>query len=120
MFLLVAMVVLSGTFTAFLWRQVRYAKRDLEALRPLAARQIQEFNQKKPEIDAFLARLAEYGRTHPDFAAIFNKYNLAAVTGAPPATAPAPAPAAGATPAKPAPAAGQAPTPKPTGTPQRR
>lgn len=105
-FLLVALVIVSGTLTVFLWRQVRYAKRDLEMLRPVAAQVIQEFNQKKPEVDAFIARLFEYGRAHADFAPIINKYQIKPLTGAPPAAVTAP-------PAATAPAASQQPAPAP-------
>lgn len=119
-FLLLALLIVSGTLTVFLWRQVRYAKQDLQALRPVAAQVLQEFNQKKPEVDSFIARLYEYGRAHPDFAPILNKYQIKPLTGAPPAAATSPAPSA-ATPAQPsapvaAPASGQ----KPPNTPTRR
>lgn len=118
-FLLVALVIVSGTLTVFLWRQVRYAKRDLEMLRPVAAQVIQEFNQKKPEVDAFIARLFEYGRAHADFAPIINKYQIKPLTGAPPAAATSPAPAAAA-PSQQSPAAAPASAQKPAGTPARR
>ncbi|MCX8090894.1 MAG: hypothetical protein N3I86_08175 [Verrucomicrobiae bacterium] len=115
-FLLVALLILSGTVTVFLFWQVRHAKRDLAALRPVAAQVIQEFNQRKPDVDAFLARLADYGRTHADFAPIINKYQIRPTTGAPPASATAPAPAAQQRPAAPAPATPQ----QPASTPPRR
>lgn len=117
-FLLVALVILSVTVTVFLWRQVRYAKRDLEMLRPVAAQVIQEFNQKKPEVDSFIARLFEYGRAHPDFAPIINKYQIKPLTGAPPAAATSPAPAAAAPPQQPA--AAPASAQKTAGAPARR
>lgn len=117
-FLLVALVILSVTVTVFLWRQVRYAKRDLEMLRPVAAQVIQEFNQKKPEVDSFIARLFEYGRAHPDFVPIINKYQIKPLTGAPPAAATSPAPAAAAPPQQPA--AAPASAQKTAGAPARR
>jgi hypothetical protein len=115
-FLLVALFIVSGTLTVFLWRQVRYAKRDLETLRPVAAQLIQEFNQKKPEVDAFIGRLFEYGRAHPDFAPIINKYNITPITGAPPASATSPAAAGPQSPPASAPAA----APKPASAPAKR
>ncbi len=84
--LLLALIIVSGTLSVFLWRQVRYARRDLEAIKPAAAQVIQEFNQSRPNLDAFVAKVAEYGRTHPNFAPIMNKYRIV-----PPAAAPAPA-----------------------------
>ena len=91
--LLLALVIVSGTLSVFLWRQVRYARRDLEAIKPQAAQIIQEFNQARPGMDAFLAKVTEYGRTHPDFMPILTKYRIPA-TAAPPATVTAPKPAA--------------------------
>jgi hypothetical protein len=97
--MLLALVIISGTLFAFLWRQVRYARRDLEAMKQPATQIIQEFNQSKPTMDAFVGKLAEYGRTHADFAPITKKYQL------PMTAAPAPPqPAAASKPAAPAPA----------------
>jgi len=102
--LLLAVFVLSGTVTVFLWRQARYARADLEVLKPPAAQIIQSFKQEKVIMDDFVAKLAEFGKTHPDFAPILNKYKIQPAapqgsTSAPPATvipkpvaAPAPAP----------------------------
>jgi hypothetical protein len=92
--MLVALVIVSCTLTVFLWRQARYARYDLNALRPTAAQIFKEFNQKKPGLQAFVAKIAEYGRSHPDFAPIMNKYKLSSITGAPPTTVTAPKPAA--------------------------
>jgi hypothetical protein len=102
--LLLAVVILSGTFSVFLWRQTRYLRRDLEGLKPLAGPVIQRYNQEKPTVDAFVAKVAEYARSHPDFAPIAKKYQLQNVTNVPTAVplptapaankaAPAPAPA---------------------------
>jgi len=98
--LLLAVVILSGTFSVFLWRQTRYLRRDLEGLKPVAGPIIQRYNQEKPTVDAFVQKVAEYARSHPDFAQIAKKYQLQNVTNAPTAvapaankTAPAPAPA---------------------------
>jgi hypothetical protein len=92
--LLLALVIVSSTLSVFLWRQVRYARRDLEALKPPAAQIIREFNQARPGMDTFLAKVTEYGRTHPDFAPILTKYRIPVATAAPPATVTAPKPAA--------------------------
>jgi|ERR1043166_4194690 hypothetical protein len=90
--LLLALVVVSGTLSVFLWRQARYAHADLEALKQPAAQIIQSFNkQDKANMDKFVARLADYGRTHADFMPILNKYKITVpsvpiATSAPPAT----------------------------------
>ena len=103
--MLLALIILSGTLFVFLWRQVHYARRDLEAMKPPATQIIQEFNQSKPAMDAFLVKLAEYGRTHADFAPIMKKYQLGmTATPAPMQPSVAPKPAAAKPAAAPAPA----------------
>lgn len=102
--LLLAVVILSGTLSVFLWRQTRYLRRDLEGLKPLAGPVIQRYNQEKPTVDAFVAKVAEYARTHPDFAPIAKKYQLQNVTNVPPAATVPVAPAANKTAPAPAPA----------------
>ena len=102
--ILVAVVILSGTLSVYLWRQTRYLRRDLEGLKPIAGPVIQRYNQEKPTVDAFVAKVAEYSRSHPDFAPIAKKYQLQNVTNNPTANLPA-APAAG----KPAPVPAAAP-----------
>jgi hypothetical protein len=100
-FLLIMMVILTATVSIFMLRQVLYMKRDLAALRPTAAQVIQNYRQEAPMLDAFVAKLAEYGRTHPDFAPVAQKYQLQNYTNAPAATAPKPGTPV--TPATPAP-----------------
>ena len=98
--LLLALVIVSGTLTVFLWRQVRYARRDLQAMKPPASQIIQDFKQNKAAMDAFIAKVAEFGRTHSDFTPIMTKYQIPTSTGVPPATAIAPKPATTAPPKK--------------------
>ena len=89
--LLLALFIVSGTLSVFLWRQSRYARADLEAVKQPAAQIIQAFNkQDKSNMDNFVARLADYGRTHPDFVPTLNKYKIA-VPGAPITASPPPA-----------------------------
>ena len=105
--LLFAMVILSGTLTVFLWRQARYARADLEVLKLPASQVLQSFKQEKPIMDDFLAKLADFGKSHPDFTPILTKYKIQSSPVSVPATS-APAPAsltpasapAAATPAK--------------------
>lgn len=101
--LLLAVFVLSGTVTVFLWRQARYARADLEVLKPPASQILQSFKQEKPIMDDFIAKLADFGKAHPDFSPILNKYRIqpaaaAGITSAPPTvvtpkSVPAPIPA---------------------------
>jgi hypothetical protein len=93
--LLLALFIVSGTLTVFLWRQARYAQKDLEAVKAPAAQLIQAFNQEKPNMDKFVGQLVDYGRAHPDFVPILNKYRIPLTNPtAPVAPAPAVPPAA--------------------------
>jgi hypothetical protein len=73
---LVLLLLVSGTLTIFLVRQWRFVQRDLEALRPQAAPVIAEYNKGLPAMQDFLTKLAQYGKTHADFAPIAAKYHL--------------------------------------------
>jgi hypothetical protein len=91
--ILVLLVVVSGTFTIYLWRLVRYASRDLESIRGQATQMIEQYQKTSgPMMDNFIKQIAEYGRTHPDFAPIMTKYGIK------PTIAPAATPTPGAQP----------------------
>ena len=84
--ILILLILVSTTFTCYLWLQVRYASKDLSQVRPV----IDEYTKTLgPQMDDFARKLADYGRQHPDFNAIYTKYGLNQVTQAPAAT-PAP------------------------------
>ena len=78
--LLLALVVVSGTLTVFLYRQASLTKRDITAIRPQAVQLIQAYNQEIPIIQGFARQLVAYGATHPDFEPIVKKYQLQSVT----------------------------------------
>ena len=88
-FLVMVMILLCCAVAAFMWRQASYMKRDLGAARQPANEVIQRFRQEAPMVDAFVAKVAEYSRTHPDFAPIAQKYGLQNFTNAPAAPKPA-------------------------------
>ena len=93
--LLIGLIVLSATLAVFLLMQTRYIRHDLTNMKPAAGVIIQGYNQEKPAVDAFVAKVTEYARTHPDFAPIAHKYQLQVTNAAPatkPGAAPAPAP----------------------------
>ena len=93
---LVLMIVVSGTFNLYLLRQVKYARMDLTGVRPQAVQMINEYNRvNAPQIQEFLRKITEYGKTHPDFAPILTKYGVRAtpITNASPIS-PTSAPAA--------------------------
>jgi hypothetical protein len=79
--LLILIVVVSGTFNIYLLRQWRTTSKDLTAVRPQAAQIIGEYQQKSgPLMDDFLKKIIEYGRAHPDFVPVLNKYNISLTT----------------------------------------
>jgi hypothetical protein len=79
--LLLALVVTSVTFAGFVGLQVRRIGKDLDAVRP-QARQITEASAKEmPVLQNFFSKLADYGKTHPEFQPIVTKYGLATNAG---------------------------------------
>jgi hypothetical protein len=80
--LLVALFVVSGTVTVFIGIQSRRMGNDLKAVRPQARQIMEAAAKEQPVINRFMAQLADYGRTHPDFAPIMAKYRM--TTNAPP------------------------------------
>jgi hypothetical protein len=102
--LLIGAVILSGTLSVFFWFQSRFAYADLETTKANVGPALQYFNQQeKPLYNRLEGQLADYARTHPDFAQLLATYRIQLVVSstapATPATNPTPAPA------KPAPAA---------------
>jgi hypothetical protein len=84
---LILVIVISGTFNIYLLRQWKTTSKDLAGIRPQAAQMVAEYQKVSgPLMNDFVAKITEYGRTHPDFAPILAKYNLkpAAATGVPP------------------------------------
>jgi sensor domain CHASE-containing protein len=65
--LLLALIIVSGTLTVFLYRQASLTRRDIAAIKPQATQVIQVFNQNRPAIQNFVQQLVAYGQTHPDF-----------------------------------------------------
>jgi len=86
--LLVALVVVSGTLTVYLYRQASVTGKDLDAIRPQATQIIGAFNKDQKLIVQFVNALVAYGQTHPDFQPVLRKYGI----GAKPAVAPAAVP----------------------------
>jgi hypothetical protein len=81
--LLIALIVVSGTVTAYLYRQSSLAGRDLTALEPQADQLINGFNQTQPAVAGFINELVAYGEKHPDFRPVLQKYGIAPVPGVP-------------------------------------
>lgn len=74
--MLLALVILSGTLAVYLYRQSSIVSSDLQAIKPGAMQLIDAMKREKPGMDQFILKLAEYGKTHPDFKSIVDKYGL--------------------------------------------
>ncbi len=87
---LVALVVVSGTLTVFLYRQASVAGKDLETVKPQAQQLINAFNQNQGAVMNFVNEVVAYGEKHPEFKPVLTKYGIAPVPGVPAGTAAAP------------------------------
>jgi cytochrome b561 len=74
--LLLALVVVSGTLTVYLYREASIVGADIAVIKPQATQTIRAFNQTHPGLDNFVKQLIVYGQTHPDFRPILQKYGL--------------------------------------------
>jgi hypothetical protein len=74
--LLLALIVVSGTLTVYLYRQASVSRSDIKAIKPQATQLIQAYNQNLPLIQSFVKEIVAYGTTHPDFQPILKKYQL--------------------------------------------
>ena len=74
--LLLALIVISGTVTTYLFYQSRTIGGDLAALEPQAREVIQNYDKNVPTIQKFVQELGAYGQTHPDFQPILKKYGI--------------------------------------------
>ncbi len=74
--LLIALIVVSGTLTVFLFRQASLMRKDIDAIKPQAEQVIMVYGKNKALIGGFESQLIAYGKTHPDFVPILMKYGL--------------------------------------------
>jgi hypothetical protein len=77
--LLVALIVVSGTLTVYLYRQVSLAGKDLAQGQQLST----VLTQNENAVAAFVTKLVAYGEKHPDFVPVLKKYGIAPVAGVP-------------------------------------
>jgi hypothetical protein len=82
--LLLALIIVSGTLTVFLYRQASLTRRDIAAIKPQASQIIQAYSQNGSNIQNFVKTLAAFGATHPDFQPILKKYGIAPTNAAAP------------------------------------
>ena len=81
--LLIALIVVSGTLTVYLYRQASMSRKDIDAIKPQAAQLINAFNQNQGLMVNFVNQLVAYGQAHPDFVPVLAKYGIAPVKGIP-------------------------------------
>jgi hypothetical protein len=74
--MLLILIVVSGTLSVFLLRQWRFVKAELASAQPAAVQMQTEHTNNLPFTQDFVKKVAEYGRTHPDFNPITLKYHL--------------------------------------------
>ncbi len=74
--LLLALIVVSGTLTVYLYRQASVTGKDIAAIKPQATQIIGAFNKDQKLIVEFVNALVAYGQTHPDFQPVLRKYGI--------------------------------------------
>jgi hypothetical protein len=89
--LLVALIIVSGTLTAVLYRQSSTATKDIAQAEKLSA----QMRANAMVIETFVTRLVAYGEKHPEFLPVLKKNGIIPPPGGA-AAAPAAAPASAA------------------------
>lgn len=88
--MLIALVVISGTLAAFLFLQVWRTGKDTDTLREQQTEYAQRAQREQLFIHSLVPKLAEYGKTHPDFKPIMDKYGIGVTSAVPPVVSPPP------------------------------
>jgi hypothetical protein len=83
----VALIVVSGTLTAYLFTQARVIGKDLDANRKL----VNNFNQGQPFVAEFANQLGAYSMTHTEIRPVLAKYGIVPAATQPSLNAPKPA-----------------------------
>ncbi|HEX9045409.1 MAG TPA: hypothetical protein VF988_00160 [Verrucomicrobiae bacterium] len=74
--LLVALIVVSGTLTVYLYRQVSMAGKDYAQGQQQSQQLAAVISQNEAAITVFVNKLVAYGEKHPDFVPVLKKYNI--------------------------------------------
>ena len=74
--LLIALIVVSGTLTVYLFRQASLMRKDIDSFKVQTQQIFVAFGKNKALIGNFESQLVAYGKTHPDFVPILAKYGL--------------------------------------------
>jgi len=93
--ILILLVIVSGTLSIYLKRQLKTITDEVNAFRPNATNVIAIYQkQQGPAMQEFAKKIQQYGQTHPDFAPVLAKWDpvfvawgwkLGPLTGASPA-----------------------------------
>jgi hypothetical protein len=78
--LLLMLVVVSSTLTAYLFYQSRILGKDLDSTKPQAMQIIQNYNNNVPQMQKLVQELVAYGQAHPDFQPILKNYGIIPAT----------------------------------------
>ncbi len=78
--LLLVLVVVSSTLTAYLFYQSRILGKDLDTIKPQATQIVQNYNNNVPQMQKLVQQLVAYGQTHPDFQPILKNYGIIPAT----------------------------------------
>jgi hypothetical protein len=76
--LLLALIVVSGTVTVYMYRQASMEGKDLEALKQQGGAIINTFNQNRAGFQNFISQLNAYGQTHPEIEQLLIRNGFAA------------------------------------------
>ena len=74
--LMILLLVVSGALNLFLLRQWRFAKSDLDRMRPEVTQIVNDFNKNSTVLGDFVKKLSDYSKSHSDFSPIATKYRL--------------------------------------------
>jgi hypothetical protein len=74
--LLLALIVVSGTLTVYLYRQASITGKDINAIKPQAQQLIGAFNKDQSLMISFVNQLVDYGKAHPEFRPVLLKYGI--------------------------------------------
>lgn len=71
-----AVLILTCIFGLFIYQQRKYEVQDRQVNSQAVSELNRGFQQRLPVLGAFVQKLGEYSKTHPDFAPIAAKYGL--------------------------------------------
>ena len=72
-FVLVLLLLVSGTLTVFVFRELNEATKDFEGLNA----QFSQIQTQRQVMATVIGKLADYGKAHPDYVPILTKYHIA-------------------------------------------